>query len=64
MIGVQTCALPISTGNLDEATANKVLEQFLELVRGQGSAAIVATHNERLAARMDRVVRLHEGKLD
>ena len=51
------------TGNLDEATANKVLEQFLELVRGQGSAAIVATHNERLAARMDRVVRLHDGKL-
>ena len=52
------------TGNLDEATANKVLAQFLELVRGQGSAALVATHNERLAARMDRVVRLHEGKLE
>ena len=52
------------TGNLDEATANKVLVQFLELVRGQGSAAIVATHNERLAARMDRVVRLQEGKLE
>ncbi|MFZ1742649.1 MAG: ABC transporter, partial [Pontixanthobacter sp.] len=28
-----------------------------------GSAALVATHNERLAARMDRVVRLHDGKL-
>ena len=51
------------TGNLDEATADKVLAQFLELVRGQGSATLVATHNERLAARMDRVVRLHEGKL-
>ncbi len=51
------------TGNLDEVTADKVLAQFLELVRGQGSAAIVATHNERLAARMDRVVRLHEGVL-
>jgi lipoprotein-releasing system ATP-binding protein len=51
------------TGNLDEATADKVLEQFLELVRGTGSAALVATHNERLAARMDRVVRLHEGVL-
>ena len=51
------------TGNLDEATANKVLEQFLELVRGQGSATLVATHNERLAARMDRVLRLHDGKL-
>lgn len=51
------------TGNLDEATAERVLGQFLELVRGEGSAAIVATHNERLARAMDRVVRLHEGKL-
>jgi len=52
------------TGNLDEVTADKVLAQFLELVRGQGSAALVATHNERLAVRMDRVVRLHEGVLE
>ncbi|MXO95572.1 ATP-binding cassette domain-containing protein [Erythrobacter aquimaris] len=51
------------TGNLDEATSDKVLEQFLQLVRGEGSAALVATHNERLAQRMDRVVRLHEGVL-
>lgn len=51
------------TGNLDEATADRVLDQFLALVRGEGSAALVATHNERLASRMDRVVRLHEGKL-
>ena len=51
------------TGNLDEATADKVLAQFLELVRVQGGATLVATHNERLAARMDRVVRLHEGVL-
>lgn len=52
------------TGNLDEATSDKVLGQFLELVRGQGSAALIATHNERLAARMDRVVRLHDGVLE
>ncbi|MGE5953319.1 MAG: ABC transporter ATP-binding protein [Qipengyuania vulgaris] len=52
------------TGNLDEATSDRVLEQFLALVRGEGSAALVATHNERLAARMDRVVRLHEGVLE
>lgn len=51
------------TGNLDEATADVVLAEFLRLVRGEGSAALVATHNERLAARMDRVVRLHEGRL-
>jgi lipoprotein-releasing system ATP-binding protein len=52
------------TGNLDEATADKVLGEFLTLVRGEGSAALVATHNERLAAKMDRVVRLHEGVLE
>jgi lipoprotein-releasing system ATP-binding protein len=51
------------TGNLDEHTADAVLAQFLELVRGEGSAALVATHNERLAARMDRVVRLKDGLL-
>ena len=51
------------TGNLDEATADVVLAEFLRLVRGEGSAALVATHNERLASKMDRVVRLHEGRL-
>jgi lipoprotein-releasing system ATP-binding protein len=51
------------TGNLDEHTADAVLGEFLKLVRGEGSAALVATHNERLAAKMDRVVRLHEGRL-
>jgi lipoprotein-releasing system ATP-binding protein len=52
------------TGNLDEHTAETVFAEFLGLVRGQGTAALVATHNERLAARMDRVVRLHEGRLE
>lgn len=52
------------TGNLDEATADIVLEEFLRLVRNEGSAALVATHNVRLAAKMDRVVRLHEGRLE
>ena len=51
------------TGNLDEKTADTVLAEFLRLVRDEGSAALIATHNERLAARMDRVVRLHEGVL-
>lgn len=52
------------TGNLDEKTSDRVLAQFLELVREEGSSALVATHNEGLAARMDRVVRLHEGLLE
>jgi lipoprotein-releasing system ATP-binding protein len=52
------------TGNLDEATADIVFAEFLSLVRGEGSAALVATHNERIAAKMDRVLRLHEGVLE
>ncbi|HEX4739354.1 MAG TPA: ABC transporter ATP-binding protein [Allosphingosinicella sp.] len=52
------------TGNLDEATADIVFAEFLKLVRDEGSAALVATHNERIAAKMDRVLRLHEGHLD
>jgi lipoprotein-releasing system ATP-binding protein len=51
------------TGNLDEATAGLVLAAFLDLVRGQGAAALVATHNLALARQMDRVLTLHEGRL-
>ena len=51
------------TGNLDEHTADIVFAEFLRLVREEGSAALVATHNERIAAKMDRVLRLHEGVL-
>jgi lipoprotein-releasing system ATP-binding protein len=51
------------TGNLDEHTGDAVFAEFLNLVRNEGTAALVATHNERIAARMDRVVRLHEGRL-
>ena len=50
------------TGNLDEATANVVFAEFLKLVRDEGSSALVATHNERIAAKMDRVLRLHDGR--
>ena len=52
------------TGNLDEHTADIVFAEFLKLVRGEGCAALVATHNERIAAKMDRVLRLHEGRLE
>ena len=51
------------TGNLDEKTAAGVFDQFLALVRGHNSSALVATHNEALAMRMDRAVRLHDGVL-
>jgi lipoprotein-releasing system ATP-binding protein len=49
------------TGNLDEATASIVFEELLGAVRAQGLAALIATHNPQLAARMDRVLTLHEG---
>ena len=52
------------TGNLDEATADIVFAEFLNMVRDEGSAALVATHNERIAPRMDRILRLHEGLLE
>ena len=49
------------TGNLDVATAGVVFDELLAIVRGQGVAALIATHNPDLAARMDRVVALRDG---
>ncbi len=49
------------TGNLDVATAGAVFAELLATVRGQGVAALIATHNPDLAARMDRVVTLRDG---
>jgi lipoprotein-releasing system ATP-binding protein len=51
------------TGNLDPHTAERVFEELLRLVRGSGVAAVVATHNLELAARMDRTLRLMDGHL-
>jgi lipoprotein-releasing system ATP-binding protein len=51
------------TGNLDPPTAERVFEQLLSLVRQSGVAALIATHNLELAARMDRTLRLKEGHL-
>lgn len=51
------------TGNLDPATSDQVFAALMELVRGSGLAALIATHNMELAARMDRVLRLEAGVL-
>lgn len=51
------------TGNLDPATSDQVFAALMELVRGSGLAALIATHNMELAARMDRVLRLEAGIL-
>jgi lipoprotein-releasing system ATP-binding protein len=51
------------TGNLDGATAEIVFRQLLALVRETGMAALIATHNPELAARMDRTLHLRDGIL-
>ncbi len=51
------------TGNLDSTTANTVFGGFIELVRRRRLAALVATHNLALAARMDRILSLDGGRV-
>ncbi len=52
------------TGNLDPATSGRVFDILLARVRETGLAALIATHNPELAARMDRVLHLGAGRLD
>jgi lipoprotein-releasing system ATP-binding protein len=52
------------TGNLDPATGEGVQRLLIELNRERGVALIVVTHNPRLAAAMDRVMRLENGRLE
>ncbi len=51
------------TGNLDPGTSDQVFAALMDLVSATGMAAVIATHNLDLAARMDRVVRLEAGQL-
>ncbi|MBD1206289.1 MAG: ABC transporter ATP-binding protein [Rhodobacteraceae bacterium] len=51
------------TGNLDPATSDQVFGALMELVRETGLSALIATHNLDLAARMDRIVRLDQGRV-
>ncbi len=51
------------TGNLDPATADQVFAALMSLVRETGLSALIATHNMDLAARMDRIVRLDQGRV-
>jgi lipoprotein-releasing system ATP-binding protein len=50
------------TGNLDVGTSDVVFGELLKIVRGQGVAALIATHNTELAARMDRTITLRDGR--
>jgi lipoprotein-releasing system ATP-binding protein len=51
------------TGNLDEKTAQTVFNLMLELNRAQKTSLVLVTHDRRLAARLDRTLELHQGKL-
>ncbi len=51
------------TGNLDPATADQVFHVLMQLVRETGLSALIATHNLEIAGRMDRVLRLENGRL-
>ncbi len=51
------------TGNLDRGTAEQVFERMMQLAREAGTAFVVVTHDEQLAARCGRVLRLERGQL-
>ena len=51
------------TGNLDPSTSEYVFRELIDLIRAQGVAALIATHNMELASRMDRTLKLEGGKL-
>ena len=51
------------TGNLDHTTGEHVVANLIEIVRDNGLAALIATHNLDLAHRLDRVVALEDGRL-
>jgi predicted ABC-type transport system involved in lysophospholipase L1 biosynthesis ATPase subunit len=51
------------TGNLDERTSGRVMDQLLEAVQGHGAALVLVTHHPRFAAEAQRQYRLEEGLL-
>lgn len=51
------------TGNLDPKTSDVVFDALLDIVRKEGLAALIATHDQRLAARMDRIVEIRDRRL-
>jgi lipoprotein-releasing system ATP-binding protein len=52
------------TGNLDPATSELVFDALMRLIRDEGAAALIATHNHDLARRADRIVTLRDGLIE
>ena len=52
------------TGNLDPETSERVFDELIRLVREDGLAALIATHNSDIARRMDRAVTLRAGRIE
>lgn len=51
------------TGNLDEHTGEIIMELLFEMNREAGTTLLLVTHDQQLAARCDRTLRLHDGSL-
>lgn len=52
------------TGNLDPATSDLVFDALTQLIREEGAAALIATHNHELARRADRIVTIRNGLIE
>ena len=52
------------TGNLDDTTAERVIDLLADIVRQQGTTLVMATHSSRVAGTCDRTIELHNGRLD